>query len=152
MLAKKPSQRFQSAVELEMFFEGFVSHLNMPTQHRLPKVPRTAAWKIKAVSLSLLSVGTLIVTIFGIAHLMKPAEPTAEALWQDIQIKNQLQAPAEFLEEIKELGDDFARIDRSIREFDRQEKPVFNNEVSRINSIIQLLESDFAELPDSESE
>ena len=152
LLAKKPSQRFQSAVELEMFFEGFVSHLNMPTQHRLPKVPRTAAWKIKAVSLSLLSVGTLIVTIFGIAHLMKPAEPTAEALWQDIQIKNQLKAPAEFLEEIKELGDDFARIDRSIREFDRQEKPVFNNEVSRINSIIQLLESDFAELPDSESE
>ena len=152
LLAKKPSQRFQSAVELEMFFEGFVSHLNMPTQHRIPKVPRTAAWKIKAVTLSLLSVGTLIVTIFGIGHLMKPTEPTAKALWQDIQIKNQLQAPTEFLEEIKELGNDFSRIDSSIREFDRLDKPVFNNEASRINSMIQQLESGLSELPDSEPE
>ena len=82
---------------------------------------------------------------------MKPAEPTAEALWQDIQIKNQLQAPAEFLEEIKELGIDFARIDSSIREFDRHEEPVFNNEASRINSMIQQLESGLAELPASDS-
>ena len=134
-----------------MFFEGFVSHLNMPTQHRLPKVPRTAAWKIIAFTLSLLSVGIFIVTIFGIGHLMKPAQPTAEALWQDIQIKNQLQAPAEFLEEIKELGIDFARIDSSIREFDRHEEPVFNNEASRINSMIQQLESGLAELPASDS-
>ena len=151
LLGKNPSHRFQSAVELEVFFEGFVSHLNMPTQHRLPKIPQTATWKIKAVAASLVGVGILVATIFGFRHLTKPTDLTAEALWHTIQTENQLQAPADFLEEIKELGINFARVDRSIHEFDIRENAVFRNEASSIDSMIQQLDNSLPELPASVS-
>ena len=151
LLAKKPTHRFQSAVELEMFFERFVSHLNLPTQHRLPGLPRANTWKTKAVAASLLSVGILFAVIWGISHLANTPEPTAEALWQNIQTQYQLQnSPDEFLEEIKKLGNDFDRVDRALGEIDGYENAELKNETSKINSLIQKLDSGL-EIPDSVS-
>ena len=36
LLAKKPSKRFPSAANLEVFLADFIAHLNKPTKHRLP--------------------------------------------------------------------------------------------------------------------
>jgi len=114
-------------------------------------LPSANTWKIKAVAASLLSGGILFAVIWGISHLANTPEPTAEALWQNIQIQYQLQnSPDEFLDEIKNLGNDFDRMDRAIGEIDGYENAAFKNEASKIDSLIQKLDSGLA-LPDSVS-
>ena len=141
LLAKSPSHRFQSAVELQMFFEGLVAHLNTPTQHRLPSVPWSAARKVKAVAASLMAFGALLFASLGLQHLLKPDEPTAEVLWQNIQADTQLQNPGDFLQEVKELASAFARADRSINEIDQRATQALRSDASNTDSQPQYLNS-----------
>ena len=42
LLQKNPQQRFQSATELEEFFEELIAYLNRPTQYARPKLPTSS--------------------------------------------------------------------------------------------------------------
>jgi serine/threonine-protein kinase len=133
LLEKDADRRFESAAELEKFLEELVSHLNQPTKHDLPKVPRSIKSSSLAMAVSLTTVGVLI--LGAVAYwFSNPSTTTVtkEQLWGEIQNEYGIDSPDDFRDELSGLKSNLDRLDREFDDFITLENESFIEESDAI--------------------
>ncbi len=130
LLAKQPTDRFQSATDLERFFEDYVSHLNRPTQHRVPRLP----WRRSAMLQTLM--GALALTLVLVAGWWafkgrgpSPDVVSPQAMWQALQVKYELGERDELQQEVAKLGSLVNRLEREFATVERAEQQLLSSEL-----------------------
>ena len=133
LLEKDPEHRFGSAAELEKFFEELVSHMNQPTKHKLPAVPKGAHQRHSGLALMAISLCAILFLAIGslwaVGKFWPEPANTSEArslMWSEIQQRYGIESPSElqldidrFNEHIRTFESDFRRIEEIGFEGDR---------------------------------
>jgi serine/threonine protein kinase len=125
LLEKDPEHRFGSAAELEKFFEELVSHMNQPTKHKLPVVPKgsghrrnvVASIAISACAILLLAIGS----VWAIDNFWPVPANTSEARslqWKEIQQRYDIGSPDEINLDLVEFSEDFREFESSFNRVD----------------------------------
>ena len=143
LLSKRPSRRFQSAAELEKFFEEYVSFLNSPTRHRIPRVVRNRIWPVAALGTGILCVFLSIGWGLGwFNSLPSPPEPlTAEQLWSQIREKYELTDPDSLPAELAQMDEEIERFGRQLQPLEAGESSELSDELSEMATTISRFES-----------
>lgn len=144
LLEKQPENRFQSAVDLEIFLESYVAHLNQPTRRSLPGVPRTrGVWKTRTIAKILVAATLLIAVCFGVYQFIpgqtttSPPEITTPQvspadIWNGIQADYGISSPAEFKTEFSNLDADVQFLDRHMEQLESFDSHLFENEATEL--------------------
>lgn len=151
LLEKDADRRFDSAAELEKFLEELVSHLNRPTKHGLPKVPRQpmSLMSLRSAMTVAMAVTAIVFAILTLSAAVdgwpkNPAKPaiTKEALWSEIQSQYGIDSGDSFRDELIELETNIERLDRQFGdvvplENDRfiEKASAFEREIKRFEKV-----------------
>ena len=148
LLEKSPSDRFQSASDVEAWLEQFLTHLNQPIQAKMPTLPRKprnaqSSWKLVKSVLAATSIAALCVAGFCVGTFFgeKP-EPVPTITWNAIQKKHNIETASEFEADLMSLTQKFEQLSTldDDQTFLRIESdPEFDNRLNQLNQAVRQL-------------
>ncbi|MFK7770163.1 MAG: serine/threonine-protein kinase [Mariniblastus sp.] len=164
LLEKSPSDRFQSAVELEAFSTEFLAHLHQPAQTPAPTVPlpkkqkpgqSLTGWNqfgfagtaaILAIISALILVGVFLGKQFWPKEPSRKPPPLTQRLtWAEVSEKHGLSSQEEFETELRSLNAMFLEAESSFQTTQDMPGPTALNE--QINQFSRELEQLNSALP-----
>ena len=122
LLSKSPSDRFQSAAELEDHFSKLIAHLNHPTQHSAPVVPR----RCRRTGMGVYFAGAFVLIaltylfLWG-GQIWRPAEQEHPAIPQSTRTSQEIRDDLEQrfgITSATEFGSDLEQFRREVNEVD----------------------------------
>lgn len=148
LLSKAPDDRFQSATELEQYFERLISHFNHPTQNAIPSLPGVQSASNDNSRLLRVVLGSLVlaVVVFAVAFGMlqsgwpwETPHPSKleriEAHWRSISSKYGLSEVDEFSGLQSDFRRELEELDRVLSQSESFDLPAFNRDTAQMNEV-----------------